>query len=454
MTGGPRGGARATGRNFGAGMSGGIAYVLDPGTSRPGSTRRWSRSRRSTPRISSSCCTAWCRHASSRPVRRWPPSILSDWDAVVARSSCKVMPRDYKRVLDAIAARRSRGPRRDRRGDHGGEPWLIQRIPQGRHAELPTRRPVPVRLKDWNEVYESRSARRSCARRQPLHGLRHPVLPQRLPAGQPDPGLERPRVPRPLADAIERLHATNNFPEFTGRLCPAPCEAACVLGINQPTPVTIKQVEVSIIDHAWAEGWVTPQPADGAHRQAVAVVGSGPAGLAAAQQLTRAGHTSPCSSGPTASAGCCATASPSSRWRSATSTVASSRWRPRAPSSAPACDVGVDMTVEELLAEPSTRSCWPAVPPRRDLPVPGRELAGIHQAMEYLPWANKVQEGDLAESPIMPRASTWSSSAAATPAPTAWAPRTARVPRRSTQLEIMPQPPAAVRDGLQGHLRP
>ena len=90
-------------------------------------------------------------------------------------------------------------------------------------------------------------------------------------------------------DAIERLHATNNFPEFTGRLCPAPCEAACVLGINDD-PVTIKQVEVEIIDRAWAEGWVTPQPPSVLTGKRVAVIGSGPAGLAAAQQLTRAGH--------------------------------------------------------------------------------------------------------------------------------------------------------------------
>ena len=92
-----------------------------------------------------------------------------------------------------------------------------------------------------------------------LHGLRHPVLQQRLPARQPDPRLERPRLPRATgSDAIDRLHATNNFPEFTGRLCPAPCESACVLGINQD-PVTIKQVEVEIIDRAFDEGWVAPR---------------------------------------------------------------------------------------------------------------------------------------------------------------------------------------------------
>jgi glutamate synthase (NADPH/NADH) small chain len=213
-----------------------------------------------------------------------------------------------------------------------------------------------------------------------------------LPAGQPDPRLERPRLPRPLARRDRRLHATNNFPEFTGRLCPAPCESACVLGINQD-PVTIKQVEVEIIDRAWDEGWVKPQvpsvrPASGR------VIGSGPAGLAAAQQLTAPGTTWWCSSAPTASAACCATASPSSRWRSATSTAASRRWRPRAPSSAPTHrrrrhrHRGAARVVRRDRARRGATAA-------RDLPVPGRELAGIHQAMEYLPLANKVQEGDL-----------------------------------------------------------
>ena len=128
---------------------------------------------------------------------------------------------------------------------------------------------------------------------------------------------------------------------------------------------------------------------------AVAVVGSGPAGLAAAQQLTRAGHASSCSSGPTASAGCCATASPSSRWRSGTSTVASPRWRPRAPSSAPAWTSASTCHVDELRGEFDALVLAGGATAWRDLPIPGRELGGIHQAMEYLPWSNRAQEGDL-----------------------------------------------------------
>ena len=136
-------------------------------------------------------------------------------------------------------------------------------------------------------------------------------------------------------EAIDRLHATNNFPEFTGRLCPAPCEAACVLGINAD-PVTIKQVEVEIIDRAFSEGWVAPVVPSVRTGKSVAVVGlgSGRAGRRPAAHPGRSRRWS-CSSGPTASAACCATASPSSRWRSATSTAGSTRCGPRAPSSGP-----------------------------------------------------------------------------------------------------------------------
>ena len=198
------------------------------------------------------------------------------------------------------------------------------------------------------------------------------------------------------ATAIERLHATNNFPEFTGRLCPAPCEAACVLGINED-PVTIKQVEVEIVDRAWAEGWIAPVLPTRAHR-ASASRSSARArpGWPPRSSSPAPGTTSSCSSGPTASAGCCATASPSSRWRSATSTAASTRCGPRAPSSGPTSNVGVDVAGRASCAPSSTRSCSPAArPPARDLPIPGRELGGIHQAMEYLPSANRVQQGDL-----------------------------------------------------------
>ena len=159
-----------------------------------------------------------------------------------------------------------------------------------RDRELPTRRPVDVRIRDWKEVYEDFPADhvRDQAGRCMDCGI--PFCHNGCPLGNLIPEWNDLVWRDDWEDAIERLHATNNFPEFTGRLCPAPCETACVLGINQ-NPVTIKQVEVEIIDRAWEEGWVKPQPPERLSGKTVAVVGSGPAGLAAAQQLARAGHT-------------------------------------------------------------------------------------------------------------------------------------------------------------------
>src|ERR1700755_3346790 len=153
----------------------------------------------------------------------------------------------------------------------------------------PARRPVPLRLRDWKEVYEEvelETLRTQAARCMDC-GI--PFCNNGCPLGNLIPDWNDLVFRDRWRDAIERLHATNNFPEFTGRLCPAPCEASCVLGINQD-PVTIKQVEVEIIDKAFDEGWVKPLPPDYLTGLKGAVVGSGPAGLAAAQQLTRAGH--------------------------------------------------------------------------------------------------------------------------------------------------------------------
>ena len=156
--------------------------------------------------------------------------------------------------------------------------------------ETPQRRPVPLRLRDWKEVYEdfSHEALREQATRCMDCGI--PFCHNGCPLGNLIPEWNDLVRSDRWRDAIERLHATNNFPEFTGRLCPAPCEGSCVLGINQD-PVTIKQVEVEIIDNAFGEGWVVPLPPDKLTGKTVAVIGSGPAGLAAAQQLTRAGHS-------------------------------------------------------------------------------------------------------------------------------------------------------------------
>jgi glutamate synthase (NADPH/NADH) small chain len=198
--------------------------------------------------------------------------------------------------------------------------------------------------------------------------------------------------------ASERLHATNNFPEFTGRLCPAPCEAACVLGINEP-PVTIKQIEVEIVDRAWEEGWITPVVPHAKTGKRVAVVGSGPSGLAAAQQLTRAGHDVTVYERADRVGGLLRYGIPEFKMekrhleqRVEQMTAEGTEFRVNA-------NVGENVPVSEIddcdavvLAGGAT--AW------RDLPVPGREFTGIYQAMEFLPPSNHVQEGDLVESPI------------------------------------------------------
>ncbi len=155
--------------------------------------------------------------------------------------------------------------------------------------ETPTRRPVPVRLLDWKEVYDDFPADKVRTQGARCMDCGIPFCHTGCPLGNLIPEWNDLVYRDRWQAAADRLHATNNFPEFTGRLCPAPCEGACVLGIHEP-PVTIKQIEVEIIDRAYEEGWVTPVVPSKRTGKSVAVVGSGPAGLAAAQQLTRAGH--------------------------------------------------------------------------------------------------------------------------------------------------------------------
>jgi glutamate synthase (NADPH/NADH) small chain len=200
-------------------------------------------------------------------------------------------------------------------------------------------------------------------------------------------------------EAIERLHATNNFPEFTGRLCPAPCEAACVLGINAD-PVTIKQVEVEIIDRAWAEGWVPPQPSADRTGRRVAVVGSGPAGLAAAQQLTRAGHDVTVYERADRVGGLLRYGIPEFKMEKRVLDRRLDQMRAEGTTFVTSYEVGVDITAAELRDGHDAVLLAGGATLPRDLPIPGRELTGIHPAMDYLTPANRVQQGDLAASPI------------------------------------------------------
>jgi len=265
--------------------------------------------------------------------------------------------------------------------------------------ELPKRRPVEARIHDWNEVYldfPPDKLRQQAARCMDC-GI--PFCNNGCPLGNLIPDWNDMVYQGHWRRAIERLHATNNFPEFTGRLCPAPCEAACVLGINQD-PVTIKQVEVEIIDRAWEEGWVTPVLPSVKTGKRVAIVGSGPAGLAAAQQLTRAGHETVVFERDDRIGGLLRYGIPEFKMEKRHLNRRIQQMLQEGTEFRTGLEIGIDIGAEELMASFDAVILAAGACQWRDLPIPGRELEGIHQAMEYLPLANRVEEGDLEVSPI------------------------------------------------------
>lgn len=265
--------------------------------------------------------------------------------------------------------------------------------------QLPTRRPVDVRIRDWKEVYEE----------QPFEDLQKqagrcmdcgiPFCHQGCPLGNLIPEWNDLIWRGDTAEAIARLHATNNFPEFTGRLCPAPCETACVLAIDGDA-VTIKEIELRTIEEAFDAGKVVPLPPDRLSGKTIAVVGSGPAGLAAAQQLTRAGHTVAVYERAEKIGGLMRYGIPEFKMEKSILDRRLRQMEAEGTRFRPGIDVGEEITGQQLRSRYDVVLLAIGATQWRDLPIPGRDLGGIYQAMEYLPWGNKQALGEIEEPAI------------------------------------------------------
>ncbi len=266
--------------------------------------------------------------------------------------------------------------------------------------EVPARRPVPERVNDFQEVYQEFPEQKLRIQGARCMDCGVPFCHTGCPLNNIIPDWNDLVYRDRWKEAIRALHATNNFPEFTGRVCPAPCEAACVLGINSP-PVTIKNIEQAIIEHAFQEGWVHPEPPSSRTGKRVAIVGSGPAGLAAAQQLNRAGHTVTVFEKADRIGGLLRYGIPDFKLEKRILDRRLEQMEREGVVFKTRKHVGVNVPVEELRFEFDAILLAGGAESPRDLNVPGRELKGIHFAMEYLPQQNRHLAGDAVAGQIL-----------------------------------------------------
>jgi glutamate synthase (NADPH/NADH) small chain len=259
--------------------------------------------------------------------------------------------------------------------------------------EQPTRRKPEERIKDWFEIYEPFSEEKQRQQGARCMDCGVPFCHTGCPVNNLIPDWNDLAYNGRWEAAIRRLHATNNFPEFTGRICPAPCEAACVLGIDQP-PVSIKLMERSIVDRAWDEGWIKPEPPEHNTGKRVAVVGSGPAGLAAAQQLRRAGHSVTVYEKNDRIGGLLRYGIPNFKLEKHVIDRRLQQMKAEGITFVTNAHVGVNVPVETLTSHYDAILLTGGAEHPRDLKIEGRELKGIHYAMEFLPQQNKRCEGD------------------------------------------------------------
>ena len=259
---------------------------------------------------------------------------------------------------------------------------------------VPTRRPVDVRIKDWKEVYEEQAFPDLQKQAGRCMDCGIPFCHSGCPLGNLIPEWNDLIWQGDKNEAIDRLHATNNFPEFTGRLCPAPCETACVVAINT-TAVTIKQIELRTIEEAFKDGSVVPLIADRLTGKTVAIVGSGPAGLAAAQQLTRAGHTVAVYDRADKIGGLLRYGIPEFKMEKAILDRRLDQMTKEGTRFRPGVNVGVELTGSQLRTKYDAIVLAVGATQWRDLNVPGRDLKGVYQAMEFLPWGNLQGLGEI-----------------------------------------------------------